>query len=77
MLAGEQGTGKTTIARYLIGKGPTKMRKSTDGIGLYTGLSYIDRETDEWLDGRQGTYSSAYTYKYVLVYLKRCINCFF
>ncbi|CAG2246740.1 unnamed protein product [Mytilus edulis] len=53
MLAGEQGTGKTTIARYLIGKGPTRMRKSTDGIGLYTGLSYIDRETDEWLDGKQ------------------------
>ncbi|CAC5403810.1 unnamed protein product [Mytilus coruscus] len=53
MLAGEQGTGKTTIARYLIGKGPTRMRKSTDGIGLYTGLSYIDRETEEWLDGKQ------------------------
>ncbi|CAG2195073.1 ANK [Mytilus edulis] len=55
ILAGEQGTGKTTIARYLVGKGPTKVRKSTDGIGLYTGLSYIDRDTDEWLDGKQGT----------------------
>ncbi|XP_071181289.1 uncharacterized protein [Mytilus edulis] len=53
MLAGEQGTGKTTIARYLIGKGPTRVRKSTDGIGLYTGLSYIDRETEEWLEGKQ------------------------
>ncbi|CAC5365626.1 unnamed protein product [Mytilus coruscus] len=53
MLAGEQGTGKTTIARYLIGKGPTEVRKSTDGIGLYTGLSYIDREKEEWLDGKQ------------------------
>ncbi|XP_071179052.1 uncharacterized protein [Mytilus edulis] len=53
ILAGEQGTGKTTIARYLVGKGPTKVRKSTDGIGLYTGLSYIDRETEEWLEGKQ------------------------
>ncbi|CAG2240015.1 unnamed protein product [Mytilus edulis] len=53
MLAGEQGTGKTTIARYLIGKGPTRFRKSTDGIGLYAGLSYIERETEEWLDGKQ------------------------
>ncbi|XP_063448209.1 uncharacterized protein LOC134727752 [Mytilus trossulus] len=53
ILAGEQGTGKTTIARYLVGKGPTKVRKSTDGIGLYTGLSYIDRDTEEWLKGKQ------------------------
>lgn len=55
MLAGEQGTGKTTIARYLVGKGPTRVRKSTDGIGLYTGLSYMDRETNTWLNGKQGT----------------------
>ncbi|VDI11590.1 Hypothetical predicted protein [Mytilus galloprovincialis] len=53
MLAGEQGTGKTTIARYLVGKGPTRVRKSTDGIGLYTGLSYMDRETNTWLNGKQ------------------------
>ncbi|CAC5415906.1 unnamed protein product [Mytilus coruscus] len=53
MLVGEQGTGKTTIARYLVGKGPTRVRKSTDGIGLYSGLSYIDRETETWLNGKQ------------------------
>ncbi|XP_052059255.1 uncharacterized protein LOC127699902 [Mytilus californianus] len=53
MLAGEPGTGKTTIARYLVGKGPTSVRKSTDGIGLYTGLSYMDRETEIWLNGKQ------------------------
>ncbi|XP_052080208.1 uncharacterized protein LOC127718253 [Mytilus californianus] len=53
MLAGEQGTGKTTIARYLIGKGPTKIRISTDGIDLYNGLSFIDRETEEWMHGKQ------------------------
>ncbi|VDI42893.1 Hypothetical predicted protein [Mytilus galloprovincialis] len=54
MLAGEQGTGKTTIARYLVGKGPTKIRMSTDGIDLYNGLSFIDRETEEWMNGKQG-----------------------
>ncbi|VDI75752.1 Hypothetical predicted protein [Mytilus galloprovincialis] len=53
MLAGEQGTGKTTVARYLVGRGPTYMRKSTDGIDLYNGLSFIDRETEEWLHGKQ------------------------
>ncbi|CAC5393346.1 unnamed protein product [Mytilus coruscus] len=53
MLAGEQGTGKTTIARHLVGKRPTKFRKSTDGIELYNGLSYFDRETKEWLGGQQ------------------------
>ncbi|VDI75748.1 Hypothetical predicted protein [Mytilus galloprovincialis] len=53
MLAGEQGTGKTTVARYLVGKGPTKIRMSTDGIDLYNGLSFIDRETKEWLHGKQ------------------------
>ncbi|XP_071150394.1 uncharacterized protein [Mytilus edulis] len=53
MLAGEQETGKTTIARYLVGKGPTKIRMSTDGIDLYNGLSFIDRETKEWLHGKQ------------------------
>lgn len=54
MLAGEQGTGKTTIARYLVGKGPTKIRISTEGIDLYNGLSFIDRETEEWMHGKQG-----------------------
>ncbi|CAG2185599.1 unnamed protein product [Mytilus edulis] len=44
MLAGEQGTGKTTIARYLVGKRPTRFRMSTDGIELYNGLSYMDIE---------------------------------
>lgn len=54
MLAGEQGTGKTTIARYLVGQGPTKIRLSTDGIDLYNDLSFIDRETEEWMHGQQG-----------------------
>ncbi|XP_076116511.1 uncharacterized protein LOC143083986 isoform X1 [Mytilus galloprovincialis] len=53
MLAGEQGTGKTTIARYLVGKGPTTRRLSTDGIDLYNGLSFIDREAKEWMHGKQ------------------------
>ncbi|CAG2203205.1 unnamed protein product [Mytilus edulis] len=53
MLAGEQGTGKTTLARYLVGKGPTRFRISTDGIELYNGLSYMDRESKEWLGGLQ------------------------
>ncbi|CAG2246716.1 unnamed protein product [Mytilus edulis] len=56
MLAGEQGTGKTTIARYLVGKEPTNNRISTDGIDLYNGLSFIDRETEEWLHGTQGIF---------------------
>lgn len=54
MLAGEPGTGKTTIARYLVGKGSTKIRISTDGIDLYNGLSFIDRVTEEWMPGKQG-----------------------
>ncbi|XP_063411557.1 ankycorbin-like [Mytilus trossulus] len=54
MLAGEQGTGKTTIARHLVGKRPTRFRRSTDGIELYNGLSFFDRETKEWLGGQQG-----------------------
>lgn len=54
MLVGEQGTGKTTIARYLIGKEPTRVRRSTNGIGLYIGLSYIDQEENKWLKGKQG-----------------------
>lgn len=54
MLAGEQGTGKTTIARYLVGKEPTKIRLSTDGIDLYNDLSFIDSETKEWMHGKQG-----------------------
>ncbi|XP_063417524.1 uncharacterized protein LOC134700084 [Mytilus trossulus] len=53
MLAGEQGTGKTTIARHLVGKQPTRFRKSTDGIELYNGLSYFVRETKKWLGGQQ------------------------
>ncbi|VDI41415.1 Hypothetical predicted protein [Mytilus galloprovincialis] len=53
MLAGEQGTGKTTIARYLVGKRPTRFRMSTDGIELYNGLSYMDIEKKEWLGGEQ------------------------
>ncbi|CAG2245047.1 unnamed protein product [Mytilus edulis] len=53
MLAGEQGTGKTTIARYLVGKQPTRFRMSTDGIELYNGLSYMDRESKDWLGGQQ------------------------
>lgn len=54
MLAGEQGTGKTTIARYLIGEGPTNEQISTDGIDIYNGLSFVDHETEEWLQGKQG-----------------------
>ncbi|CAG2195501.1 unnamed protein product [Mytilus edulis] len=53
MLAGEQGTGKTTIARYLVGYGPTKITISTDGIDLFNGLSFIDRENKKWLRGKQ------------------------
>ncbi|XP_071150137.1 putative ankyrin repeat protein RF_0381 [Mytilus edulis] len=54
MLVGEHGTGKTTIARYLVGKSPTKPKvKSTDGIELTNGLSYIDRATKTWLVGEQ------------------------
>ncbi|CAG2191944.1 unnamed protein product [Mytilus edulis] len=53
MLAGEQGTGKTTIARYLVGKRPTRFRMSTDGIELYNGLSYMDLKRKEWLGGEQ------------------------
>lgn len=54
MLAGEQATGKTTIARYLVGKQPTRIRMSTDGIELYNGLSYMDYEKNIWLGGKQG-----------------------
>ncbi|XP_076088939.1 uncharacterized protein LOC143059344 [Mytilus galloprovincialis] len=53
MLAGEQGTGKTTLARYLVGKRPSRFRISTDGIELYNGLSYMDRESKDWLGGLQ------------------------
>ncbi|XP_063415943.1 probable serine/threonine-protein kinase roco6 [Mytilus trossulus] len=53
MLAGEQGTGKTTLARYLVGKQPTRLRISTDGIELYNGLSFMDRESKEWHGGHQ------------------------
>ena len=57
MLVGEHGTGKTTIARYLVGKSPTKPKvKSTDGIELTNGLSYIDRATRTWLVGEQGMF---------------------
>jgi hypothetical protein len=44
----------TTVARFLVGKGPTKVRMSTEGIDLYTALAFIDRETDKWLNGKQG-----------------------
>jgi ABC-type oligopeptide transport system ATPase subunit len=54
MLLGEKGTGKTTVARFLVGEGPTKVRVSTEGIDLYSALAFIDRETDEWLNGKQG-----------------------
>ena len=54
MLLGEKGTGKTTVARFLVGKGPAKVRISTEGIDLYTDLAFIDGETDEWLNGKQG-----------------------
>ena len=54
MLLGEKGTGKTTVTRFLVGKWPTKVRISTEGIDLYTALAFIDRETDEWLNGKQG-----------------------
>ena len=54
MLLGEKGTGKTTVARFLVGKAPTKVRIYTEGIDLYTALAFIDRETDEWLNGKQG-----------------------
>ena len=54
MLAGEQNTGKTTIARYLVGKGPTEARMSTDGIDLYRGLSFVDMDNDDWLSVEQG-----------------------
>ncbi|XP_071150151.1 uncharacterized protein [Mytilus edulis] len=53
MLVGEQGTGKTTIARYLVGKEATKIRLSTDGIELYNGLSFMDVENHYWFDGPQ------------------------
>ncbi|XP_063411632.1 uncharacterized protein LOC134694548 [Mytilus trossulus] len=53
MLAGEQGTGKTTIARHLVGKQPTKFRMSTDGIELYNGLSFMDIESNCWRGGQQ------------------------
>ena len=54
ILLGESGTGKTTVARFLVGKGPTKVRISTEGIAIYTALAFIDRDTDEWLNGKQG-----------------------
>ena len=52
MMAGESNTGKTTLARQLVEKEPTKFRQSTDGIELYKGLSYADEETEEWLSGK-------------------------
>ena len=54
ILLGEKGTGKTTVARCLVGKGPAKVRIFTEDIDLYTDLAFIDRETDEWLNGKQG-----------------------
>lgn len=54
MLVGEQGTGKSTIARYLFGLGPTRNRLSTYWIDLYYGRSFIDGE--EWVNGRPGIF---------------------
>lgn len=56
MLVGEPGIGKTTIARYLVGKGPTKYRVATDGIELYNDLLFMDGKTKQWLDGKQGNH---------------------
>ncbi|VDI36056.1 Hypothetical predicted protein [Mytilus galloprovincialis] len=56
MLVGEPGIGKTTIARYLVGKGPTKFRVATDGIELYNDLLFMDGKTKQWLDGKQGNH---------------------
>jgi DNA-binding NtrC family response regulator len=39
MLLGEKGTGKTTVARFLVGKGPTKVRISTEGIEIPSCIS--------------------------------------
>ena len=47
MLAGEQNTRKTTIARYQVGKRPTRLRMSTDGIDLYRIVSFLDLDTDD------------------------------
>jgi hypothetical protein len=38
----------------LVVEGPTKVRVSIEGIDLYSALAFIDRETDEWLHGKQG-----------------------
>lgn len=54
IIAGEQDNCETTVARFLVGKGPTKNRISTGGIDLYNGLFYIDSKTEEWLYGKQG-----------------------
>lgn len=54
VLVGEPGAGKTSIARYLSGQQPKRSRMSTDGKQLFTGLAYIDIETEEWLCGQQG-----------------------
>ncbi|XP_071149436.1 uncharacterized protein [Mytilus edulis] len=53
MFVGEAGTGKTVLVRYLVGKRPTRFRSSTDGIEIYNGVSYMDRETKSWLGGEQ------------------------
>ena len=58
MATGEQNTGKTTLTRILSGKEPIKFRKSTDGIDLYTGFSFVDRDKDEWLTGKQSKHNS-------------------
>lgn len=54
MFVGEAGTGKRVLVRYLVGKRPTRFRLSTDGIEIYNGVSYMDRETKSWLGGEQG-----------------------
>lgn len=53
IIAGEQDNDKTIVARFLVGKGPTKNRISTGGIDVCNGLFYIDHKTEEWLYGKQ------------------------
>lgn len=54
ILVGEPSTGKTSIARYLVGKRPARFAMHTEGIKVYSGLAYMDLATKEWLNGQQG-----------------------
>lgn len=54
MLFGEPGTGRTSIARYLVGRQPSRLRRHTEGIKVYSGLAYMNLETKEWLNEQQG-----------------------